>query len=287
MYNLLVSANEEAWNGGSYDYESGRCFEYTSPELVDRFGSLSDAAITLLRKHPCLFAYEALVKQDPKIGRIVRVEKRQGKVRIYYELEEITPFLSHGDVEELRMELDIDKWELNRTHWAIKDVSLPQAVLGKGIILPAWASGPKRTVDITAHTFNVALSFPGEVRPYVESVAKLLEKSLGPNAYFYDNNYKAQLARPNLDTLLQGIYRDRSKLVVVFLCAAYGSKEWCGVEFRAIKDIIKAKLDRVMFIRTDKGSVDGVFSTDGYIDATTHTPDQIAEFITERADLCK
>ncbi len=80
---------------------------------------------------------------------------------------------------------------------------------------------------------------------------------------FFEDYYKSQLARPNLGAILQDIYRNRSRLVVVFLCKAYGLKDWCGIEFRAIRDIIKQREDtKVMYVRHDAGHVDGVFSTD-------------------------
>ena len=53
-------------------------------------------------------------------------------------------------------------------------------------------------------TFDVALSFAGEQRVYVAEVAGVLRSKLGPNKVFYDFDYQAQLARPNLDVLLQG-----------------------------------------------------------------------------------
>ena len=93
----------------------------------------------------------------------------------------------------------------------------------------------------------------------------------------------SQLARPSLDTLLQEIYRHRSKLIVVFLGSDYQRKDWCGIEFRAIREIIMERDNtRIMFVRTDDGAVDGVFKTDGYVDVRRFTPAQIAQFICER-----
>lgn len=142
-------------------------------------------------------------------------------------------------------------------------------------------------VDITKHHFKVALSFPGEVRDYIKLVVEELERIIGANSCFYDNNYKAQLARPSLDNLLQDIYKNRSNLVVVFLCEKYEEKEWCCIEFRAIKEIImqKQQHSRVMFIKMDNGEVQGVFKTDGYIDGRSHSPVEVAGFIQERIDL--
>jgi hypothetical protein len=173
---------------------------------------------------------------------------------------------------------------MNRTHWAVKDVNLAKELhAARRITLPSWTGQATKTVDITEHHFDVALSFPGEVRAIVEQVARELEGRIGPNSYFYDSNYVSQLARPSLDTLLQEIYRHRSKLIVVFLGSDYQRKDWCGIEFRAIREIIMERDNaRIMFVRTDDGAVDGVFKTDGYVDARRFSPAQIAQFICER-----
>ena len=131
--------------------------------------------------------------------------------------------------------------------------------------------------------FEVAMSFPGEHRAYAAAVVDALRPTLGEDEIFYDFDYQAQLARPNLDTLLQDIYRNRCRLVVVFLCAEYAQKQWCGLEWRAIRDIIKSRQDdKLMFVRLDDAAVDGLFSIDGFIDARTHSPAQLAQLIAQR-----
>ncbi|MBS1208298.1 MAG: disease resistance protein [Proteobacteria bacterium] len=131
--------------------------------------------------------------------------------------------------------------------------------------------------------FKVAMSFPGERRGFVVDVVSALRQTLGPDSIFYDYDYQAQLARPNLDTFLQNIYRKQSELLVVFLSSEYAQKHWCGLEWRAIRDIIKTKEDdRVMFIRFDDAPVDGVLSIDGYIDARKFNPSEVANFILQR-----
>lgn len=138
----------------------------------------------------------------------------------------------------------------------------------------------RRLADIE---FKVALSFPGEKRAYVAGVVGALRSHLGPDSIFYDHDYQAQLARPNLDSLLQNVYRNQSKLVVAFLCAEYAQKEWCGLEWRAIRDIIKSKRDdQVMFVRFDDCPVDGFLSVDGYVDANVFGPLDVARFVLER-----
>ena len=152
--------------------------------------------------------------------------------------------------------------------------------------MPQWITRDSKAVDITKHHFDVSFSFPGEVRNVVELIVAALESEIGPDAYFYDNHYISQLARPSLDVLLQDLYGRRSKLIVVFLCEKYQEKEWCGIELRAIKEIMmERKNEKVMFVKMDDGKVDGVLKTDGYIDGRTHSPKEIAKFIKERIDL--
>jgi TIR domain len=287
MYNLFVSANEEAWQGEPWTIEASRCVnEYTDEAIIGQFGSLDAASIEALQKLPCIFAYEASNKLNPKFGVIRDVVKRQGQVRVEYEFIAVDPFLTHEDMNDMLFELDIGKWEMNRTHWAVKDVNLAKELHKRGITLPNWTRSVSKAVDISTHNFDVALSFPGEVRPLVEEVAGHLERLIGPNAYFYDNNYTSQLARPSLDTFLQDIYRNRAKLIVVFLSADYQRKNWCGIEFRAIRDIIaERENNRIMFVRTDDGAVEGVFATDGYIDARHHDAATLARYIQERVNL--
>lgn len=134
--------------------------------------------------------------------------------------------------------------------------------------------------------FKVALSFPGEKRPYVSKVVDKLRNELGKDTIFYDYDYQSQLARPNLDCLLQNIYRSNADLVVVFLCKEYSEKDWCGLEWRAVRDIIKSKNnEKIMFFRFDNAAIDGVFSIDGYIDANQHSEEDAAKFILERVSL--
>ena len=287
MYNLLVSSSEDAWNGDPWQIELERCIrEYTDKEITQKLGDLDASAVADLKRLPCIFAYETPNKMDPHFGVLREIIHRQGVVKIEYELQQLSSFLTAEELSAMSFDLDISMWELNRTHWAVKDVNLPKELRAKGIILPTWARDLTKAVDISTHSFEVALSFPGEVRSLVEQIALELERRIGPNSYFYDNNYVSQLARPSLDTLLQDIYRNRSKLVVVFLGGDYHKKDWCGIEFRAIKEIIMERdHKRIMFIRTDDGSVDGVFKTDGYVDARRFSPADLAGFINERSEL--
>ncbi len=131
--------------------------------------------------------------------------------------------------------------------------------------------------------FRVALSFPSEHRKVVEAVAYQLVEKLGEGTVFYDKYFEYVLARPNLDDYLQKIYHDNADLVVIFLCADYEKKEWCGVELRAIKDLIKkGKDDMIMPLRIDDEEVRGFLSIDGALYLDNRPPTEIAELIVKR-----
>ncbi|MDE0307022.1 MAG: TIR domain-containing protein [Albidovulum sp.] len=289
MYNLFVSANDDAWNGNPWIIDRNRCVkEYTSNAIREAYGALGHAEVDQLKSFPCIFAYESFNKLNPHFGRIHDVTVRINLVRVGYELHRLDMFLSANQLEEMTFELEIENWELSRTHWAVKDVDLHAELNSKGITLPRWAASAGATINLEYHQFDVALSFPGEDRDYVEQVVQHLEQLLGPDRCFYDQNYTAQLARPSLDAFLQAIYRERSLLVVVFAGGNYQLKDWCGIEFKAVREIINLRKDnRVMFVRMDDGEVEGVFPQDGYVDAHQHEPADIATFIKQRVDLLR
>jgi hypothetical protein len=129
--------------------------------------------------------------------------------------------------------------------------------------------------------FQVALSFPGEKREYVAKVAQGLS-DVGVDV-FYDRFYEAELALPNSDIHLQTVYHDNSDLIVVFICEEYQEKEWCGLEWRAIRDLIKKKrAAAIMFMRFDDAELSGTFSIDGYVDLRGRTPTEAVELICRR-----
>jgi hypothetical protein len=130
--------------------------------------------------------------------------------------------------------------------------------------------------------FRVALSFPGEHRQFMDELAQELARRLGMQRVFYDRFYEAELARVNLDTYLQRIYLE-TPLVVVLLCEEYQGKEWCGLEFRAIRELIKTRQDeRVMLLRHGAPNVDGIFSIDGYVQVEGRKSAEIAELVIRR-----
>jgi len=134
--------------------------------------------------------------------------------------------------------------------------------------------------------FLVALSFPGEVRDRVEPIAEELANGLGRERVFYDRWYQGELARPDMDLHLQSIYKSQAELLVVVLCADYQRKEWCGLEWRVVREMIKVKASsRIMYLRLDDTPIDGFLSIDGYLDIADKSAETVAAEIMTRAQL--
>lgn len=282
-YHLIVSADSEAFNGRRFEMPASRCLEYTDSSLREYFFRFAESRMDELLAFPALLAHEKCMDDSPvQLARLTDITKRRDRIRAIF--DPVGTTLTYDEFTNLSFELDIDGGEYTRTHWAIKEVDLPEVLATAGISTPAAAFPPRPYVDLETHVFRVALSFPGEDRDLVQDIASRLEQRLGSNSVFYDFHYQAFLARPSLDTLLQTVY-SKARLNVVFLSASYERKRWCsGIEFRAIREIIgNREHDRVMFIRTGDGEVTGVFNTDGWIDSNAHSADDIAFFIEQRA----
>lgn len=289
MFNLIVTGDCDAWKSKMFTLDISRCIspnEYTSEDLSSRFGRFTQDAIEQLKTFPCLFAYEDPCGQAPRFGWFKSIKKRTNQIIMECDYVTVEPWITEVELRSIQASLDITGWELNRTHWAVKEVDLAEELAQLGISIPASKSVEMPAINPENHLFDVAFSFPGEARPLVEKVLSELVKRMSTNSIFYDNHFKAFLARPNLDILLTKIYQQNAKLIVVFLSGDYQRKSWPGLEFRTIREVIFQKEHhKVMYIRLDDAPIDGVLKTDGYIDARQHSPSEIASFIYQRVCL--
>lgn len=137
--------------------------------------------------------------------------------------------------------------------------------------LPDKVNSEEGKSNMGEKRFKIAFSFPGEYREIVYKIARGVADIFTEERILYDRFHRAEFARPNLDTYLQNLYKNESELIVVFICGDYNRKKWCGIEWRAIRELLNGKEvdDRILFVKCGDGEVDGVFSTiDGYIDST-------------------
>jgi tetratricopeptide (TPR) repeat protein len=136
---------------------------------------------------------------------------------------------------------------------------------------------------MTAKRFRVAFSYAGEKRAFVASTAGILAGRFGKARVLYDKFHRAEFARRDLGLYLPDLYQRESDLVVVVVCAEYDEKQWTGLEWTAIHDLLSKRRDAdVMLCRFDLATVKGVPSTAGYIDLDDEQPTTLAELIVER-----
>ncbi len=139
-YNLLVSANGDAWEGDSYQLERSRCLtSYTPQKIKEEYGSFNSKQIEAIKSYPCIFAYEDdLEEKDAYIGYITDLVVRSNAIKFYIKKNGI---LKYDNLHKYAFELDIDLSrsisELKHTHWTIKDIDLGEEIKKRDIsILP-------------------------------------------------------------------------------------------------------------------------------------------------------
>jgi len=134
--------------------------------------------------------------------------------------------------------------------------------------------------------FRVAFSFAGERRAFVSEVAAILAKRFTESAILYDKYHEAEFARRDLGIRLPDLYHDESELIVVVVCPAYDEKQWTGLEWTAIHDLLSKRKDQeVMLCRFDHATVKGLYSTAGFMELDAMTPEEAAVRILERLAL--
>jgi hypothetical protein len=119
--------------------------------------------------------------------------------------------------------------------------------------------------------YDVALSFAGEDREYVDEVASYLKNQGVP--VFYDQYEKANLWGKNLYDHLAEIYSARSKYVVMFISKHYAEKVWPNHERKSAQaKALRQETEFILPARVDDTEIPGLPPTIGYIDLSTPNP---------------
>lgn len=135
FYNLVISGNDQAWTGASWTMEYGRMFEYTHERVKQEFEALDDKALGALLGLPTLFAYEKFVDAPAHVGRITGISRRQNEFSFTFALDPEVEPVYPDKLLQLVADLDIEsKWEMNRTHWAVKNVNLATVLHRAGLL---------------------------------------------------------------------------------------------------------------------------------------------------------
>jgi tetratricopeptide (TPR) repeat protein len=134
--------------------------------------------------------------------------------------------------------------------------------------------------------FRVAFSFAGEKRTFVAKAAHLLAQRFGEDVILYDKYHEAEFARRDLGIYLPDLYNKQADLVVVVVCPDYSAKQWTGLEWTAIHDLLSQRKDEeVMLCRFGHAEVAGLYSTAGFVELDDKTAEEFAHLIFERLAL--
>ena len=129
--------------------------------------------------------------------------------------------------------------------------------------------------------YEVALSFAGEQRLYVEVVARTLQ-SRGVSV-FYDEFETVRLWGKHLAEELQSVYEGRASLAVMFISADYVEKMWPRHERRAILSrAVEERGEYVLPVRFDDSEVPGFSRSLDYLRAECHSPAELAAMIADK-----
>lgn len=130
--------------------------------------------------------------------------------------------------------------------------------------------------------YDVALSFAGEQRAYVQKVAAALRsRGIRP---FYDDYERAALWGKDLYEHLDWIYQKAARYCVLFVSAEYAGKVWTTHERRSAQArALKSAEEYILPVRFDDDTeVPGLRSTIGYVDARVTRPAKLADLISTK-----
>ena len=136
MYNLLMKSynDPDMWRSNqgrpfNVSFLRGRMLEYTDEAIKHRFDLHGTPDFEALMRLPCLFTYEG-TDVNGVIGHITDVRYDNQMFIINYNLPSVYPEI-RMDSNTIFETLGIGtgrSWERSRTHWAVKDVDLFEAM---------------------------------------------------------------------------------------------------------------------------------------------------------------
>jgi hypothetical protein len=129
--------------------------------------------------------------------------------------------------------------------------------------------------------YDIALSFAGEQRDYVDRVANLLQQQ-GVKV-FYDRFEEADIWGKNLYEHLSQVYKKRARYTVMFISEAYANKLWTNHERKAAQArAFEEAQEYILPARFDDTEIPGVLSTVGYVSLQDRSPDYLVALITRK-----
>jgi len=129
--------------------------------------------------------------------------------------------------------------------------------------------------------FDIALSFAGEQREYVDQVANILnQKGIST---FYDKFEEANLWGKNLYDYLSDIYMNQARYTIIFISKDYRRKLWTNHERQSMQArAFQENSEYVLPAKFDDTEILGILPTIGYVSLQDKTPEDFVAIIEKK-----
>lgn len=129
--------------------------------------------------------------------------------------------------------------------------------------------------------YDIALSFAGEERDYVDRVANLLNER-GVKV-FYDLFEEADLWGKDLYSHLSDVYHKQAQFTVMFISKAYARKLWTNQERKSAQArAFQSAEEYILPARFDDTEIPGILPTVGYVSLKNRSPEDLVSLITKK-----
>ena len=184
-------------------------------------------------------------------------------------------------IRRRRAEIAKTRTDLANLGYPVRDDAQPQRLTSP---TPSEAIAQRaRKREQANRKYDVAMSFAGENREYVDEVARILSET--GVSVFYDRFEEVSLWGRDLAEHLHQIYSKDSHFVVMFASRHYAEKAWPSHERQsALSRHLKGEAGRILPVKLDDTDIPGVPSTMGYIDARAVAPERLAELVRQKLD---
>ncbi len=197
---------------------------------------------------------------------------------------------SSNDGEELkRLFLEYQRWVRKSTrigHIRNRVIDMLQFI-GEVIekmdiyIIKDETSEQARTASPQQQKFDVAFSFAGEQREYVEKVAAYVENE-GQLSVFYDFNYDLDMWGTNLVDYFKDVFEKKANSCVMFISKDYAEKTWPNFERQIIQAKSLFQEGYLLPVRFDDTSIKGEIPTVKYLNIQNMSPEELGEKIIKK-----
>ncbi|CAM4517192.1 TIR domain-containing protein [Paenibacillus macerans] len=135
-------------------------------------------------------------------------------------------------------------------------------------------------VNRQKHKYDVALSYAGEDRSYVEIIAKELKAR--DIKVFYDEFEEASLWGKDLSVYLDQLFSEHAAFCVMFISEIYTKKAWCNLERNSAMHRQYRDGEYILPVCLDQTSIPGITDRYGFLEAKDYSPVQLADVIVKK-----